>query len=500
MPDEHLDVLIVGAGLSGVGAAHYLQERCPRKSFAILEARSELGGTWDLFRYPGIRSDSDMNTLGYRFKPWTERKALADGPSILRYIRETAEEDGTLGKIRFHHRVAAADYVSAEQRWHVDVERADTGEALHLTCDFLYVCSGYYRYDEGYTPDLPGIERFRGQVVHPQQWPEDLDYEGKRIVIIGSGATAVTLLPALAEKAGHVTQLQRSPTYVVSIPNVDPIANFLHRWLPTKAAYVLVRWKNVALQSLVYQLSRRRPQLMRKLLRKGVVKALPPGYPVDVHFNPRYNPWDQRLCAVPDGDLFKALSDGSAEIVTDTIETFTERGIELDSGKELEADIVITATGLNLRFLGGAKLSVDGVVPDVPHAMAYKGMMLSDIPNMAFTLGYTNSSWTLKADLVAEYVCRLLNHMDAHGYTQCVPKADPSVEEVPLLDFPAGYVLRHLHELPKQGSREPWNLRMNYPLDLRALRYGPVEDSAMRFSRPVREGAGEDEKSEAVAV
>lgn len=500
MRDEHLDVLIVGAGLSGIGAAHYLQERCPRKSFAILEAREELGGTWDLFRYPGIRSDSDMNTLGYRFKPWTERKALADGPSILHYIRETAEEDGTLAKIRFGHRVLAANYVSAEQRWHVDVERTDSGETVQLTCGFFYVCSGYYRYDQGYMPDFPGIERFGGQVIHPQHWPEDLDYEGKRIVIIGSGATAVTLLPALAEKAGHVTQLQRSPTYVVSIPNVDPIANFFHRWLPARAAYVLVRWKNVMLQSAFYQLCRRRPQMMRRLLRKGVVKALPAGYDVDTHFNPRYNPWDQRLCAVPDGDLFKALSNGSAEIVTDTIETFTEQGIKLNSGKELEADIVISATGLNLLFLGGAKLTVDGAVPDVPHAMAYKGMMLSDIPNMAFTLGYTNSSWTLKADLVAEYVCRLLNHMDAHGYTECVPVADPSVEEVPLLDFPAGYVLRHLHELPKQGSEAPWNLRMNYPLDLRALRHGPVEDSAMRFSRPLRQGEASGEKPAAVVA
>jgi monooxygenase len=494
MPDEHLDVLIVGAGLSGIGAAHYLHERCPGKSFAILEAREEIGGTWDLFRYPGIRSDSDMNTLGYRFKPWTGRKALADGPSILDYIRETATEDGTLGKVRFGHRVVAVDYVSAEQRWHVTVERTDSGETEHLTCGFLYICSGYYRYDQGYTPEFPGIERFRGEVVHPQHWPEDLDYEGKRVVVIGSGATAVTLVPALAEKAAHVVQLQRSPTYVASIPNVDPIADALHRWLPTKAAYVLVRWKNVLLQSAFYQLCRRRPRMMRKLLRKGVVKALPEGYDVDTHFNPRYNPWDQRLCAVPDGDLFRALSKGGAEIVTDTIRTFTERGIELDSGKELEADVVITATGLNLLFLGGAKLTVDGTEPDIPHAMAYKGMMLSDVPNMAFTLGYTNSSWTLKADLVAEYVCRLLNHMDAHGYTQCVPVADPSVEEVPLLDFPAGYVLRSLHELPKQGSKAPWNLRMNYPLDLRTLRRGPVEDSAMRFSRPVRQPQSEPEK------
>ncbi|HEX2392781.1 MAG TPA: NAD(P)/FAD-dependent oxidoreductase [Solirubrobacterales bacterium] len=494
MAAEHLDVLIVGAGLSGIGAAHHLQERCPGKSFAILEAREDIGGTWDLFRYPGIRSDSDMNTLGYRFKPWTERHALADGPAILSYIRETAHEDGTMAKIRFNHRVVAADFSTAEQRWRVEVERADSGETVHLSCDFLHICSGYYRYDEGFSPRFPGIERFGGQLVHPQHWPEDLDHEGKRVVVIGSGATAVTLVPALAEKAAHVTQLQRSPTYVISIPNVDPVANALHRRLPTRTAYMLVRWKNVLLQTATYQLARRRPEFVRKLLRRGAARALPAGYDVDTHFNPRYNPWDQRLCMIPDGDLFKVLSDGSAEIVTDTIETFTAGGIALESGKELAADIVISATGLNLLFLGGARLSVDGEQADVPRAMAYKGMMLSGVPNMAFTIGYTNASWTLKADLVAEYVCRLLNHMDAHGYTQCMPVADPSVEEVPLLDFAAGYVLRSLDQLPKQGSRNPWNLRQNYALDLRTLRHGPVEDGAMRFSRPLRQPRAEPER------
>jgi monooxygenase len=494
MAAEHLDVLIVGAGLSGIGAAHHLRERCPGKSFAILEAREEIGGTWDLFRYPGIRSDSDMNTLGYRFKPWTERHALAEGPAILSYIRETAREDGTIAKIRFNHRLIAADFSTADQRWQVEVERTDSGETLRLTCDFLHICGGYYRYDEGFSPRFPGIERFGGQVVHPQHWPEDLDYEGKRVVVIGSGATAVTLVPALAEKAAQVTQLQRSPTYVISIPNVDPIANALHRWLPTKTAYMLVRWKNVLLQTATYQLARRRPKFVRKLLRRGAARALPAGYDVDTHFNPRYNPWDQRLCMIPDGDLFKTLSNGKAEIVTDTIETFTEQGIALESGRELAADIVVSATGLNLLFLGGARLSVDGEETDVPRAMAYKGMMLSGVPNMAFTIGYTNASWTLKADLVAEYVCRLLNHMDAHGYTQCMPVADPSVEEVPLLDFSAGYVLRSLEELPKQGSRDPWNLRQNYALDLWALRRGPVEDAAMRFSRPLPQPRAEPER------
>ena len=493
-PPENLDVLIVGAGLSGIGAAHHLQERCPSKSFGILEGRERIGGTWDLFRYPGIRSDSDMNTLGYRFKPWTERKSLADGPSILKYIEDTARDNGTLAKIRFNHRVVAADFSTAEERWLIEVERTDSGEHIQLTCGFLYICSGYYRYDAGYSPEFPGVERFNGPLIHPQHWPEDLDYEGKRIMVIGSGATAVTLVPALAEKAAHVTQLQRSPTYVISVPNVDPIANALHRRLPTKPAYTLVRWKNVLLQTLIYQISRRRPQLLRRLLRRGVVRALPEGFDVDTHFNPSYDPWDQRLCMVPDGDLFRTLSAGRAEIVTDRIKTFTERGIELESGSELEADIVISATGLNLLLFGGAKLAVDGEQVNYPRTMAYKGMMLSGVPNMVFTVGYTNASWTLKADLVAEYVCRLLNHMDSRGYSQCMPVADPLVEEVPLLDFSAGYVMRSIDQLPKQGSRDPWNLRMNYALDLRTLRHGPLEDSAMSFTPAKRKTQAESEQ------
>ncbi len=480
---EHFDVLIVGAGLSGIGAAHHLQRSAPQKSYAILEAREDLGGTWDLFRYPGIRSDSDMHTLGYRFRPWTEAKSIADGPSILRYVRATAEEEGIDRQIRFKHRVAAASWSSEQARWTVEVERVDEGAPLTLTCDFLFMCSGYYRYDEGYTPEFPGIERFGGEVVHPQHWPEDLDYAGKRIVVIGSGATAMTLVPALAESAAQVTMLQRSPTYVVSLPGEDRIANGLRRILPDRVAYTIVRWKNVTLQGISYRLSRRRPELMKKMLRRGVVNALPPGYDVDTHFRPRYNPWDQRLCLVPDADLFKALSEGSAEIVTDRIAGFTENGVETESGDSLEADIVITATGLNLLFLGGARLEVDGVEPDIARALTYKGMMLSDIPNFAFTLGYTNASWTLKADLVAEYVCRLLNHMDARGYEICAPRVNDSITEEPLLDFTSGYVLRSLDGLPKQGSKEPWKLRMNYALDLRAMRFGDLEDGAMSFSR-----------------
>jgi monooxygenase len=486
-PPRHVDVLIVGAGLSGIGAAHHLQQRCPRKSYAILEAREDLGGTWDLFRYPGIRSDSDMHTLGYRFRPWTDSKSIAEGPKILRYIRDTAREGGIDRQIRFRHRVVDAEWSSAEARWSVEAERTDTGETVRLSCDFLFMNSGYYRYDEGYTPDFPGLDRFAGEVVHPQHWPSDLDYAGKRVVVIGSGATAMTLVPALAKEAAQVTMLQRSPTYVVSMPGEDGLAARLRRILPDRAVYPIVRWKNVLLQGFSYQLSRKRPQLLKWLLRQRLMKALPPGYDVDTHFKPRYDPWDQRLCLVPDADLFKAIAAGGAEIVTDRIEAFTESGIRLESGTDLEADIVVTATGLNLLFLGGMRIAVDGKEPELARALTYKGMMLSDIPNFAYTLGYTNASWTLKADLTAEYICRLLNHMDAGGHRICIPRAsDPTLTEEPLLDFTSGYVLRSIDRLPKQGSKEPWKLRQNYPLDLRTLRRGPIEDGTLEFSGSAR--------------
>jgi monooxygenase len=485
MPTEHLDVLIVGAGLSGIGAACHLQADCPGKSYAILEAREASGGTWDLFRYPGIRSDSDMFTLGYRFKPWTEAKAIADGPSILTYVRETAREHGVEQRIRYQRRVVRADWSSAETRWSVEVERTDTGETEQLTCDFLFGCTGYYRYDEGYTPQFEGTERFRGEIVHPQHWPEQLDYAGKRVVVIGSGATAVTLVPAMAEQgAAHVTMLQRSPTYIVALPGRDPIADFLRAKLPARVAYPIVRWKNVTLQALMYHLSRHAPSFMRRVLRRGVERQLPPDYDVDTHFNPKYDPWDQRICLVPDADLFKAIGSGDASVVTDQIETFTERGLKLASGAELEADVIVTATGLNLQLLGGMALGVDGRDVEMSETVGYKGMMFSGLPNMAVTLGYTNASWTLKADLCAQYVCRLLNHMDANGYRVVTPRGpDPSAPTEPFLDLRSGYVLRSLDMLPRQGERTPWRLHQNYARDILLLRRGPIEDPALEFSR-----------------
>lgn len=484
MEREHVDVLIVGAGLSGIGAACHLRRECPGKSFAVLESRERSGGTWDLFRYPGIRSDSDMFTLGYCFKPWEEAKAIADGPSILRYIRDTAHEHGVEQAIRYRHRVVRAEWSSPEARWTVDVERGDTGETVQMTCGFLFGCTGYYRYDEGYTPEFAGTDRFKGQIVHPQHWPDDLDYAGKRVVVIGSGATAVTLVPSMARDAAHVTMLQRSPTYIVALPAKDPIADALRRRLPAKVAYPIVRWKNVLLAMAMFQISRRAPRFMKRLIRKGVEKQLPAGYDVDTHFTPRYDPWDQRVCLVPDADLFKAIGSGDASIVTDGIETFTEAGLRLTSGAELEADIVITATGLNLQLLGGMGVAVDGRDVDMSETVGYKGMMFSGVPNAAVTLGYTNASWTLKGDLCAQYVCRLLNHMDEHGYRTVTPRApDPSQPTHPFLDLASGYVLRSLDSLPKQGDTTPWRLHQNYALDILMLKRGAIEDDAIEFSR-----------------
>ena len=480
---EQVDVLIVGAGLSGVGAACHLQRGCPGKTFAIVESRASIGGTWDLFRYPGIRSDSDMFTLGYSFKPWKAAKALADGSSIRSYVREAAAEHDVERRIRFNTRVVRAEWSSESARWTVEMERTDTGERSRMSCNFLFGCTGYYRYDEGYTPDFEGVERFQGQIVHPQHWPENLDYEGKRVLIIGSGATAVTLLPAMTDQAAHVTMLQRSPSYVLSIPGSDPIALLLRKVLPAKTAYAVLRWKNVLLAMGLYGLSQRLPSLMRRVLRKGAISKLPEGYAVDTHFNPTYKPWDQRMCMVPDGDFFDAISKGDASVVTDRIDTFTENGVRLASGDELEADIVITATGLNLLVMGGITLAVDGEEVDISKTVGYKGMMFSGVPNMALTLGYTNSSWTLKADLVAEYVCRVLNHMDRKGYDRFVPRRPGlAVAIEPFLNLKSGYVTRSLAELPQQGTVAPWRLNQNYVLDVQLLKRGSLEDEGIEFS------------------
>jgi monooxygenase len=479
MQRENVDVLVVGAGISGIGAAYHLQTSCPDRTYAILEARDDIGGTWDLFRYPGIRSDSDMYTLGYSFKPWTDAKAIADAPSILAYLRETAREHGIDRNIRFGQRVKRAWWSSTDARWTVETERAA------FTCNFLFMCSGYYDYAAGYTPEFPGTHRFAGRIVHPQKWPDDLDYAGKRVVVIGSGATAVTLVPAMARTAAHVTMLQRSPTYIVSMPGEDRVANWLRRRLPGGVAYAISRWKNVLLGMWFYRFCRRNPTRARALITRWLTNELGPGFDVATHFNPRYNPWEQRVCLVPDSDLFAAMRAGRASIVTDQIETFTEKGLRLRSGTELEADIVVTATGLNLLFLGGLEATVDGVRVDFAKTVNYKGMMFSDVPNLALAIGYTNASWTLKAELICRYVCRLLNHMTKTRMRQCTPRLrDSRFEPMPFLDLTSGYVQRAIDRFPKQGSRKPWRLHQNYALDLLMLQRGSVDDGVMEFSNP----------------
>lgn len=475
---EHLDVIIVGAGISGIGAAYHLQTECPNKSYAILEGRESLGGTWDLFRYPGIRSDSDMYTLGFSFRPWTNAKAIADGPSILKYLRETAEAYGIDRRIRYRSRVEKAEW--KDGRWHLQVRRGD--EVVTMTCGFLFVATGYYDYDHGFTPELAGRERYRGTIIHPQLWPEGFDYSGKNIVVIGSGATAITLVPELAKKAAHVTMLQRTPTYVLALPERDPIAQWLRKKLPPQKAYDLTRWKNVLMFMGFYQWSRRFPEQAKRWLVEQMEKQA--GGKVDVreHFTPPYNPWEQRLCFAPDGDFFAPIRQGKVSVVTDHIETFTEKGLRLKSGKELEADVVVTATGLELKLFGGIEVTVDGKQPDPTKQLVYKGMMVSDIPNMAFAVGYTNASWTLKVDLVARYVCRLLNYMDAKGFQRAVPRRrDDSLTEQPIIDFNSGYVLRALDRLPKQGSKAPWKLYQNYIFDLAMLALAPLTDDAMEL-------------------
>lgn len=492
MAIEHFDVMIVGAGISGIGAAYHLQKNCPSKDYIILEGRENIGGTWDLFRYPGIRSDSDMYTLGYSFKPWKEAKAIADGPSILKYLGETADENDIRKNIRFSHQVKTAAWSSEQAVWTVEAEIGPDATPVTYTCNFLFMCTGYYDYAGGYTPEFAGVEKFKGRIAHPQKWTEDIDYKDKKVVVIGSGATAVTLVPSMAEDAAHVTMLQRSPTYIASRPAEDGIANWLRRNLPTRLAYGITRWKNVLLGMYFFRMCRKSPQKVKDLLIGQVRDELGPDYDVDTHFTPKYNPWDQRLCLVPNGDLFDAIKNGSASVVTDHIDTFTENGILLKSGQELEADLVVTATGLKLQLLSDVEFSVDGKVVNASDSMSYKGMMYSDIPNMASSFGYTNASWTLKADLTCEYVCRLLNHMDKTGTQQCTPRVtDPNMEEEPWLDFSSGYIQRSIHMFPKQGTVAPWKLHQNYLLDKMMLGMGSVTDENMEFSNPVRRNTEE---------
>jgi monooxygenase len=476
---EHVDVLIIGAGLSGIGAACQITEHLPHKKVAVLESREASGGTWDLFKYPGIRSDSDMFTFGFHWRPWPSDTALAGGPLILDYLRTVAEEYGVDKLIRYRHKVISAAWDSETATWTVGVDHA--GERQTITASLLWGCSGYYDYERGHEPEFPGADEFAGEIIHPQHWPEDLDYADKRVVVIGSGATAVTLVPAMAGTAAHVTMLQRSPSYVLSRVGRDPVARLLKR-LPTRVSYPAARWSNILLSIGTFNLARRRPGMVKKVLRNATAKQLPEDFDVDRHFNPTYNPWDQRLCFVPNGDLFRSIRRGQASVVTDTIETFTKTGIRLTSGEELEADVIITATGLKILPFGGISLIVDGQPVAASDTMAYRALMLSGIPNFLYTIGYTNASWTLKADLVSAYAVRLLKHMDANGLRSVVAVKDPSVSEQPFMDFSSGYVLRALDQLPKQGDRAPWLLKQNYITDLRTISKADIEDGVLAFA------------------
>ena len=476
-----LDVLIVGAGISGIGCAYHIQNKCPHLSYTIVEARADLGGTWDLFRYPGIRSDSDLFTFGYDFKPWKEKKAIADGGSIKAYVEETATENGIKEHIRFLTRVVDIDWQSDKHYWRITLKSEKSGETEHIAARWIFNASGYYRYDKGFTPNFAGQSRFKGQVVHPQHWPEDLEYKNKSIVVIGSGATAVTLVPALAKNASHVIMLQRTPTYVLPVPVDDPVAKYLRKWFSEDTAFKAARRFNIAKQRWVYAFCQRFPNRARKIIRCLNAKMLPEGYPVDIHFNPPYNPWEQRLCAVPGGDLFESISNGKASVETDTIATFTETGIELGSGKHIEADIIVTATGLNLLPLGGLIPKIDGEAVKLPECITYKGMLLSGVPNLAIAVGYTASSWTLKIGLLCEHFTRLLNHMNGRGFTKCTPVAEPDMETQPLLNFGASYIQRSLDKLPRQGMHYPWSMSFNYAEDVKIFRKGRIDDPALKF-------------------
>jgi monooxygenase len=481
-PSE-VDVLIIGAGISGIGAAYHLQKHCPNQSYAIIEARSAVGGTWDLFNYPGIRSDSDMFTFGFNFKPWRSPKTISPGEDIKNYISEAATENGINKHIVFEHKVVSANWDSTTAKWYTKIQNLQTGDCCQYISGFFFSCAGYYNYEKGYTPEFNGIESFTGDVIHPQFWPQNLDYTAKNVVVIGSGATAVTLVPAMAATAGHVTMLQRSPTYIASGPEKDIFANVMRRYLPAKLAYSLSRWRKILLGMFMYSIARRRPESVKKVIRDGIIDVLGKDYPVDKHFKPNYQPWDQRACLAPDGDLFNAIKNGSASVVTDHIDTFTATGITLQSGEELAADIIITATGLNLAILGSYEISVDNKPFNAADSYCYKGMMLSGLPNFAFSMGYTNASWTLKSDLVGQYVCRLINHMHKHQHHYCQPVLPINgMESEPFINFTSGYITRSLDQMPKQGRDKPWKLNQNYILDRMSLSYTSVVDDSIVFS------------------
>lgn len=483
---EVLDVLVVGAGISGIGAGVYLERECPGRRYAIVEQRARLGGTWDLFRYPGIRSDSDMYTLGYRFRPWANPQAIADGPSILRYLEDTAREFRVDEKIRYGKKVERAAWSSEEACWTVTMRDAATGATSDLRCKFLFVCAGYYRYEAGHTPAFPGRDRFQGPVVHPQHWTDDIDYANKRVVVIGSGATAVTLVPSLAKTAAHVTMVQRSPTYVVSRPGRDPLAEWLHGKLPDRATYWVNRWKNWGLQQLMFHIARRYPDRARAFMVDQVRKEVG-DEAADPHFMPTYDPWTQRVCVAPDGDLFTAIREGRASVATGQIETFTERGVQLEDGTHVDADLIVTATGLHVQFFGGAEMLVDGEPVRLSDRLAYRSMMLSDVPNVAFTVGYTNASWTLKVDLTCEYVTRLLNHMEAHGFDICCPVPASDEPRAPLLNLNSGYLTRAMDDLPTAGARGPWRVFNSYARERWHLRRAKIDDGVMQFAKaPVK--------------
>jgi len=481
MSQKDFDVVIIGAGISGISAAHFLKEKCPGKTFTILEGRTNIGGTWDLFKYPGIRSDSDMYTLGFEFKPWKSPKAIADGPAIMDYLNETIQDEALHQYIKINHKVNGASWSSTDSTWTLDVLVNDS-ESKSLTCQFVYMCTGYYNYEKGFTPEFNNVDSFTGKFIHPQHWPEDLDYTNKKVVVIGSGATAVTLIPELAKKAAHVTMLQRSPTYITVGPSEDKIANFFNNLLPDKWAYTFNRSRKIRVGNFFYKLARKNPKLMSNLIKKGVKKELGDYADIDKHFTPKYNPWDQRICLAPDGDFFNALKSGGASIVTDTIQSFTENGIQLESGANLEADIVISATGLELKFFGGVDLVVDNDPVDFASLVVYKGTMFSDVPNLCLAFGYTNASWTLKCDLSNDYFARIIQHMAVKGYQTCVPTfREENISTEPFVDFNSSYILRYINDLPKQGTKEPWKLKQDYFVDRKKLRHDAIEDGVLEF-------------------